>query len=474
MKDLRSFLSDYEKAFPKDVLHLDMPLKAEYECSSIAEQFEELNRFPVLVFENVINMKGERSKFRCVTGLLGDRKKMAFAIGSTWEDVAIDWRKRIQDHRIDPVIVPRKDAPCKQNIRIHDLDLYDLPILRHHTLDPGPYLTAGMFTCYDPETGVENSAAHRGFIAGPKEIRTMLTPHTHNAIIQRRHEKNGKEMKVAYWVGHHPAAWMGCQSRIEFPGSHFKAAGALLNEPLRLVQSETLGDDFLVPADAEFVIEAILRPGKRDLEGPFGEYARYYGPQRLSHVLEVTAITHRDEAIMHAFMVGMNNNLGSTQEEGTIYSIVKQVVPEVKRVYVPVSGAGRFHAYIQIRKTREGQPKEAILSALTASEMTKHVIVVDDDIDVFNERWVLWAVATRSQWDKDLVVVPGCRGALDPSSGGEGGFVTTKGGIDATKPAPPKKFPLRVGLPKEVREKVKIEKLLGPEKVMNVPDMYTR
>ena len=115
-----------------------------------------------------------------------------------------------------------------------------------------------------------------------------------------------------------------------------------------------------------------------------------------------------------------------------------------------------------------------VLAALSASEMTKHVIVVDDDIDVFDERWVLFAVATRSQWHKDLVVVPGCRGSLDPSSGGEGTFLTTKGGIDATMPAPPARFPKRLGIPEEVGEKVNIEKLLGAPRLASVLDMLAR
>lgn len=474
MKDLRSFLSEYEKRFPDDVFRLKMPLKAEYECSSIANQFEDLRKFPILFFEHVINERGKKSDFPCMTGVLGDRRKLAFAIDSTWEDVAIDWRNRAAGPKIDPVVVRRSDAPCKENVMTEEADLFALPILRHHTLDPGPYVSAGMFTCYDPATWTDNCALHRGFVAGPKEIRVFLSPHTHGAINYRSHGKKGMTMKAAYWVGHHPAVIMGCQTRVGYPESHFKMAGAVSNEPVRLVPSETLGNDFLVPADAEFVVEGLIQPGREDVEGPFGEFTRYYGPQRMSPVMQVTAITHRNNAIWHSFMVGMNNNMGGTQEEGTIYSVVKRVVPQVKRVYVPVSGCGRFHAYIQIEKTREGQGKEAILAALSASEIVKHVIVVDDDIDIFDERWVLFAVATRSQWHKDLVVVPGCRGSLDPSSGGEGTFVTTKGGIDATKPAPPARFPIRLDVPQEVKQKTNIEELLGKERVMAAPDMLSR
>jgi 2,5-furandicarboxylate decarboxylase 1 len=309
-------------------------------------------------------------------------------------------------------------------------------------------------------------------VAGPREIRSLLTPFTHAAYNLKKHEEKGIPMKVAYWVGHHPAVIMGAHTRMSYPDSHYAAAGGVAQEPLRLVPSETLGDDFLVPADAEFIIEGLMQPGKRDLEGPFGEYPRYSGPQQMSPVFEVTAVTHRKDAIWHSFMVGINNNYGGTQEEGTIYSVVKKLIPQVQRVYCPVSGSGRFHAYIQIRKTMEGQGKEAIMAALTASEMTKHVIVVDEDIDIYDDRWVLWAVATRSQWDRDLVVVPGCRGAkLDPSIDG---VTTTKGGIDATKPAPPARFSEKLYVPEDVMKRIRLGDFMDETKISGAPTAVDR
>jgi 2,5-furandicarboxylate decarboxylase 1 len=189
-------------------------------------------------------------------------------------------------------------------------------------------------------------------------------------------------------------------------------------------------------------------------------------------VIDVTAITHRNNAIWQSFMVGMNNSFGGTQEEGTIYSFVKKVVPQVQRVHCPISGSGRFHAYIQIRKTLEGQSKDAILAAFSASENLKHVIVVDEDIDIYDDRWVLWAVATRSQWDKDLVVIPGCRGTkLDPSIEG---VTMTKGGIDATKPAPPARFSQRLYIPEEVMNKIRLADYIDPEKIKSAPTIHDR
>jgi len=472
-KDLRTFLSQYEKDHPEDVIRIKKEINTAFECTAIARHFEGLNKFPLIIFENAITARGKKSEFPCAINILGDRRKLAYAINSTYEDVAIEWRNRTDTRRIKPVVVKKAEAPCKENVLLGDkIDLLALPALRHHAMDPGHYITAGQFTCYDPGSRIENTAFHRGFIAGQREIRSLLTPFTHAAYNLRKYEERGEPMKVAYWIGHHPAVLMGAETRMGYPESHYEAAGGVAEEPLRLVASETLGDDFLVPADCEFVIEGMMRPGRRDLEGPFGEYPRYFGPQQMSPVFEATAVTHRDHAIWHSFMVGMNNNFGGTQEEGTLYSVVKRVVPQVLRVYCPISGSGRFHAYIQIRKTHEGQGKEAIMAALTASEMTKHVIVVDEDIDIFDDRWVLWAVATRSQWDKDLVVVPGCRGAkLDPSIEG---LTTTKGGIDATKPAPPARFSERLYVPDEVMKKVRLSDFIEGEKIKGAPTILDR
>ncbi|MBI5444640.1 MAG: UbiD family decarboxylase [Deltaproteobacteria bacterium] len=472
-KDLRTFLATYEQDHPEDVIRIAKQIDSAHECTAIARHFERLNKFPLIVFENIVSASREKSAFPCVINVLGDRRKLAYAIGSTFEDVAIEWRRRTDMARIEPVVVPRSEAASKERVLLGDeVDLRKLPMLRHHEMDPGHYITAGMFTCYDPDSGIDNGTFHRGFVAGPREIRCLLTPFTHSAYNLKKHEERGRPMKVAYWVGHHPAFIMGCQTRMAYPESHYAAAGGVAEEPLRLVPSETLGDDFLVPADAEFVIEGIMQPGKRDLEGPFGEYPRYSGPQQMSPVFEVTAVTHRKDALWHSFMVGINNNYGGTQEEGTIYSVVKRLIPQVQRVYCPVSGSGRFHAYIQIRKTMEGQGKEVIMAALAASEMTKHVIVVDEDIDIYDERWVLWAVATRSQWDRDLVVVPGCRGAkLDPSIDG---VTTTKGGIDATKPAPPTRFSEKLKVPDEVMKRIRLEEFIDKGRIAGAPTAVDR
>lgn len=465
IKDLRAFLRDYEEQFPDDVFHVNKELRAEFECSAVAKKFDERGEYPLIIFHRVVNRNGRISRFRASVNVVGDRQKMAFALNSDIDHVGQEWARRVQGGKRPPVLVPRKQAPCKENVVLGNaVDLWEFPVLRIHEMDPGHYISAGLLTCYDPEKRAVNCAYHRGFVVGPREIRCYLSPGTHNAWNYRAHEELGQEMKVAFWIGHHPAVTMGAHTHMGYPSDHYEAAGAVLGEPLRVTASETLGDDFLVPADAEVVIEGIMRPGHRAPEGPFGEYPRYYGPQIMSPVMEVTAVTYRNDAIWDTHMVGMVHDYGGMQAEHVIYEVVRRAVPQVQRVYLPRSGNGRFHVYLQIKKTHDGQPRAAIMATLAAFEWVKHVVVVDNDIDVYSDAQVLWAIATRSQWDRDLIVVPGCLGSqLDPSA--TRSAESTKAGIDATMPASPQRYPMRVNVPADVMKRINLEDILPVEQL---------
>jgi 2,5-furandicarboxylate decarboxylase 1 len=463
---LGQFIASYETLRPDDVVRIAKPINSRFEITAIAKHFEEQNKFPLIVFEKVISSNGEISPYPVVINDLGDRHKLAAAIGSSYADVALDWSRKVESSDAQlPQIVAHGEAPSQEVVlKGNDIDLLSLPAIHHHEMDPGHYITAGMFTCYDPETWTANMAFHRGFISGSREIRVYLSPGSHNCWNLKAHEESNDVMKVAYWIGHHPAHVMGAHCHMSYPKDHYIPSGTLAGQPLRLVASQTLGDDFLVPADAEFIIEGVMRPGNRALEGPFGEYPRYYGPQRLSPIMEVTAVTNRRNALWSSFMVGINNNYSSVRMERDIFAAVKRAVPQVQRVAMPVSGCGMFHCYIQIRKSHDGQPKQAMMAALVASEWVKHVIIVDEDIDVYDERWVLWAVATRSQWDKDVFVVSDSFGAeLDPSTGRHA--MGARGGIDATKPTPPQRYPLRLDVPNEIMRRVQLRDFIDGEKL---------
>jgi 2,5-furandicarboxylate decarboxylase 1 len=224
------------------------------------------------------------------------------------------------------------------------------------------------------------------------------------------------------------------------------------------VPSETLGEDFLVPADAEFVIEGTVPRGKLKPEGPFGEYTRYFGAQRLNPYMEVTCISHRQNAHWVSIITGYaDDQIGALRREGIVFDAVKRVVPQILAVYRPM--AAPHHIYIQIRKTHDSQPRMAIMSALSLPDAIKHVFVFDEDVDIFDEQEVQWAIDTRSDWAKDLIVVPNLEAThLEPTTTGRG--LGTRAGIDCTIPCPPAVYEQRSFIPKEVMERIHLKDYL--------------
>ncbi len=463
---LSSFLKQYERQYPDEVLHIEREVDSRYEVTAIVTKLERERKFPVLVFHNVL-VDGNRSPFPLVTFLFSSRVRLARAMDTAPEGLGNEVYRRMQDLQ-KPVVIDKSEAPVKEVVlKGSEVDVRTLPAPVHHYLDPGPYLTAAFLTCYDPSLGVANSALHRGWLKERDEIRTCLTAATDNAMIYSRCEARGEEMKVAFWVGHHPLAVLGCGLHVPATQSHYETAGAILGEPLRLVPSETLGDDFLVPADAEIVIEGVMPPGDRRPEAPFGEYPRYVGPQRWGPYIKVTAMTHRRDAIFQDIMVGHTHWVSSLSLEGKVFDTVKRAVPTARNVYLPMSGCGTFHAYVQIQNRVPGLGRMALMATLTADYRIKHAFVFDEDVDIFDEREVLLALATRFQGDRDLMVIDNCLApGLDPS-GTEA--VGTKLGFDCTKPAPPRPFAERLRIPDEVFERIDLKDFMGEEKLSRLP-----
>ena len=239
--------------------------------------------------------------------------------------------------------------------------------------------------------------------------------------------------------------------------------------PLRLTPSETLGEDFMVPADAEMVIEGHVLANVKEVEGPFGEFTGYYGPQRLRNVIDVTAITHRRDAIFqHIFTGHATPGCSAAFPKRVAFLIsIRGVVPTVKAVHFPMSGSCRFNCYISIDKKVDGETKQAALAALGGCDFVKHVVVVDADIDIYNEEEVMWAVATRVQADQDVDIIKNVKGnTLDPSQ--TDNIMTAKMIIDATKPVQ-RPYEARVAVPKTAMEKTRLEDFIPRAVVDRVP-----
>ena len=339
------------------------------------------------------------------------------------------------------------------------INLYEFPMIWHNAMDAGYYFSAGFMTTYDPDTGIDNTALQRGW-AKEKDtiISFLLTGASHNNLNQRKYEAKNEDMKVCYWLGHHPLGYTGALTKLPYPGSHWEAMGGMLGEPLRLVPSESLGDDFLVPADAEVVVEGIMESNKRYAEGPFGEFPGYYGAQILNPQWKVTAITHRKDAIWYNIVAAHVDHpgTGGPPLEGLLWESLKPRFPSLQKVYMPVSGTGRYHAYIQLKNPGPGEARQVIMRALDVrGDLVKHIFVFDEDVDIFNPRDVMWAIATRTQWGRDVLIFPDTKTvALDPSCGPES--IGDIGGIDCTKPWG-EAYEERVGVEPAVQNKIKLE-----------------
>jgi UbiD family decarboxylase len=314
------------------------------------------------------------------------------------------------------------------------VNLGALPIPTYFPGDGGPYLTAGLLVARDPVTGVATAGFHRFQVKAGNRLAVSLHSRRRAYEYQRRAEAAGKNLECAIAIGLHPAVGMGSLSYPAPELSKFDVGGGLFGEPMQLRRCESI--DVEVPAWAEIVIEGEILAGVHEAEGPFGEFTGYFSRRSTNNVFAVRAIVLREEAWFQSIASGRAPDhilpLGVLRE-AEIRNAVRRVIPHVKAVHVPMSGGASFTAYVSIVQTRPGEAKHAISVILGVDHYLKLVVVVDEDIDVFDESDVLWAMATRVQADRDLVVISGSLGAiLDPSATPEG--LTSKLGIDATRP----------------------------------------
>lgn len=392
-----------------------------------------------------------------VSGLVSSRAWMAEALG-TREDRLI---AHFQRACAEPLPWrERETGPAQQVVHRSDIDILRIlpvPTLNEH--DSGPYISAGLMISRDPETGAQNVAILRCQVSGPDRIGVLVLPrHTDN--FYRKAEAAGRGLEVALVVGVDPACLLASQAIVPLGHDELEIAGALTGAPLDVVKCLT--NNVRVPAEAEIVIEGRILPEVRELEGPFGEFPQYYGERAKRHVMTVDAITHRESPIFHMIVGGGLEHLllGAIPREATILASLQRSFPGVEDVHLSLGGVGRYHLYVKLRKSQEGEAKNVLLGAFAAHYDIKHAVVVDTDVDIHDPQEVEWAVSTRFQADRDLVVIAGSQGSkLDPST--QDG-VGAKMGLDATAPldAPPMKF-TRIRVPGEAE--VDLAAVIVPE-----------
>ena len=448
-QSLRGFLAMVERDYPEELLRIKAPVRTHLDMTSLVFELEHAGRSPVVVYENV-----EGHTMPVVTNIAGSRKLLAACLGVAQPDLPSAFRDRVQKYIPCETV---KEAPWQEVVIEGDqVDLSKLPIPTHFSVDAAPYVTAGQLTARDPLTGVDTTGFHRFMVTGKNRLGVSLHSRRRMYEFHKRAEEKGQSLPAAITLGIHPLHYMGSMVFAYPPHVRkFEIIGGLFGEPYRLARTGI--QDLEVPAGAEIVIEGEILANVKEPEGPFSEFTGYASYRSTQNVFAAHSIRMRKDAMYHSVASGMSQDhilVSCVTREGEILNTLRRNLPNVIAVHVPHRTCGAFLAIIKMKKSSQGEPQQAIMAALGTEFYTKYIIVVDEDVDIFDMNDVMWAVATRVKAEKDIVFIPGAKGAiLDPTSDPET-FTVTKMGIDATKPLG-KDFAERLTISDAQRERVR-------------------
>jgi UbiD family decarboxylase len=391
--------------------HVRRPVSVRYEVAAIMKK---LDPRPVL-FHDIREAPG----FKLIGNLCADREILARALGVSERDLLKRIVEAMENPRRGEIV---RDPPC-QEIVIDDPDLRKLPFLVFGEKDGGPYMTAGIVIARDPELG-HNASYHRLMLLNEGRVVARILPRHLDEFIKRG------VRRIAITVGNHPAFMLAAAVTWKLGVSELDIAAALT--PIRYAKAVT--SDILVPADCELILEGRITDERAD-EGPFIDITGTYDIVRKERVIEIECITMRRNPIFQQILPAgsEHRNLMGMPREAAIYAEASRVC-EVVDVRLTPGGCNWLHCAISIKKRSDDDPRRVIEAALRAHQSLKHVIVVDDDIDLSSPYDLEWAIATRAQLDKDLVLRPNELGSsLDPSAD-QVTRRTCKAGLDATIP----------------------------------------
>jgi UbiD family decarboxylase len=380
-----------------------------------------------------------------VGNVTGSRARIARAFGVAPGALLPELMRRLRN-RPEIVEVPRDEAPVQQVVLTGtDADLTALPVHLGHDADGAPYISASIDYVLDPASGWTNVGVRRLMLRGRREAGIDLVSPSDLRALYERSAAAGKPLPVSFVVGAHPIDHLAAVMRL--PVDELGLVAALRDAPLPVVKCVT--SEIRVPADAEWVLEGYLDPrGHVEPEGPYGEFLGYYGALKRNPVFHLTAITRRRDGLFQTSTIG-GWSLGRTdtallnalRTEVMIWRALETAVREPLAVHATASSGGMFNVRLALRQRVAGEARNAIAACFGALVNVKNVFVVDPDIDIFSDEQMDWALATRFQPDRDLMVVGGLRTLpLDPSLAPSelrekaGGLTGAKAGFDLTWP----------------------------------------
>jgi len=422
-QSMRAFLSAL--ADRGELVTIPDPVSIDYE---IAACLAEADKGPPLQFQNVKGHAG-RLAMPIVGNLLSSLQRLALGMGSTtraMQAALIAGIEKPLPHRIVST------APCQEHIVVAPSLLDELPVPRFFEKEGGPYITAGAIVARDRITGQANLSIARLMPLGGDRAFVGIAPNHHLAILARAAHTRGEKLDIAVCIGNHPAVLVAACLYLGLGDDELPIAGALLGEPLDVIRCTQ--SDLLVPAYCECVLEGTLDAGEPFMEGAVSEFHGMYENYGVGIIATFSRLTRRRDALFQVILPGYHPEhclLGGVAIAAGLRRAVQNAVPSVREVAVGIGGAGRLHAVVSLHAPRPGEARKAMFAVWAAVNLVKQVIVVDEDIDPWNEVDVEWACATRSKPDRDHVMIPAVR--ADRSEPLEQGGTITKLGIDATR-----------------------------------------
>ena len=377
-------------------------------------------------------------KAELVGNVMGARRRLAAALDTDETGFPAALRERLR-HPQTPIEVPSSQAPVHEVVLTgDDADLTTLPVHLQHGLDGAPYISASIDYARDAKSGATNIGCRRLMLRGPRAAGIDLNAPSDLRALYQAAVAKGEKLPIAFAVGSHPADFLAAVAATP-PTDELEVVGAVRGASLPVVKCVTV--DVRVPADAELVLEGYIdERGLVEPEGPYGEYIGYYGLLKSNPVFHLTAITRRRDALFQTVTIGGARlgftdtaQLGAAKTEAAIWNVLQQAVREPVAVCCTASSGGMYNVRVSLRQRVPGEARNAIAAVFGSMAEAKQVFVFDDDIDVFSDEQCDWALATRFQGSRDMMVADGFRVVpLDPSLGGQ--RVGAKVGFDCTIP----------------------------------------
>jgi UbiD family decarboxylase len=437
--DLRSWISEVESIHQ---LHRIEGIPWEKDLGGLLEMILERSKHPpALLFEK---MPDARQDMQILCSQIDTIERLALAMGTDPKlgitDFIQAWRRKIRNFQpLEPTYLD--DAPVFENRVEKDIDLQSFPIPRWHELDGGRYIgTDDLVITQDPEEGWVNAGTYRVMLQGPDSLALYISPGKHGRIQRQKYFDMGKACPVVMSFGHHPILFLAGCTDVPVKMSEFAYAGGVINEPVHLVRGPLT--DLPIPAYSEIAIEGEMIPGDSLPEGPFGEWPGYYASaQRPEPVVRIKALYHRDNPILCG-EPPLRPSAGqgfhrSIQRSALIWNALDDAgVPDVQGVWLHPA-AYRFFSIVKIKQRYPGHAKQAAVIASqcrAGAYLGRYVIVVDDDVDIYNPDDVIWAIATRSEPENIDIIRRAWSGPLDPAIPKERKGFNSRALIDATRP----------------------------------------